>query len=120
VGGQNMCKVISLKSRMQLGGSDCKENDEIANRKGEYIGMLPLKVAKDLRELQDNLNIEVIQINQLTEEFEEHHKLYLYEIGTILKKYHYIVNSYNPETKQLLIGEDGHMWVVNNYDLNLK
>lgn len=105
---------------MQLGGSDSKETDEIASGEGEYIGMLPLKVAKELRELQDNLNLEVIQINQLTEEFEEHHKQYLYEIGTTLKKYNYIIHSYNPETKQLLIGEDGHMWVVNNSDLNLK
>lgn len=53
-----MCKVISLKSRMQLCGSDCKKTDEIASRKGEYIGILPLKVAKELRELQDNFNIE--------------------------------------------------------------
>ena len=36
-----MCKVISLNSRMQLGGSDCNENDELADRKGKYLGMLP-------------------------------------------------------------------------------
>ncbi|GCD12245.1 hypothetical protein [Clostridium tagluense] len=115
-----MSEVISLKSGKKLGGNNYKQNDEIANTKGEYIGMLPLTVAKELRELQDNLNIEEIQINQLIEEFEGHYKQYLYEIGTTLKKYNYIINSYNPETKQLLIGEDGHMWVVNDSDLNVK
>ncbi|MGV8980525.1 hypothetical protein [Clostridium sp.] len=115
-----MCKVISLKSRNQLGGNDYKKNDELASRKGDYIGMLPLTVAKELRELQANLNMEEIQINQLVEEFDEHYKQYLYEIGTTLKKYNYVTNSFNPETKQLLIGEDGHMWVVNNSDLNVK
>ena len=115
-----MCKVISLKSRKKLSEKNCNENDEIASKKGEFIGMLPLKVAKELRKLQDNLNIEVIQINQLVEIFEEHHKQYLYEIGTTLKKYNYVISSYNPQTNQLLIGEDGHMWVVNNSDLNVK
>lgn len=115
-----MCKIISLKSRNQLGGNDYKKNDKIANRHGEYIGMLPLNVAKELRVLQDNLNIEVIQLNQLTEEFEGHHKQYLYEIGTTLKKYNYATNSFNPVTNQLLIGEDGHMWVVNNNDFTVK
>lgn len=37
-----MCKIISLRSRNQLGGNDYKKNDKIANRHGEYIGMLPL------------------------------------------------------------------------------
>lgn len=63
-----MGKVISLKSGKQLGGSDSKENNELAIRKGEYIGSLPLKVAKEIRELQDKLNLEETQINQLIEE----------------------------------------------------
>ncbi|MCB2300144.1 hypothetical protein [Clostridium tagluense] len=86
-----MSEVISLKSGKKLGGNNYKQSDEIANTKGEYIGMLPLTVAKELRELQDNLNIEEIQINQLIEEFEGHYKQYLYEIGTTLKKYNYII-----------------------------
>lgn len=115
-----MGKVISLKSGKQLGGSDSKENDELASRKGEYIGSLPLKVAKEIREFQDKLSVEQIYINQLIEEFEEHYKQYIYEINSNLTKFNYVIKSFNHETENLLIGEDGHMWIVKNSDLNIK
>ena len=35
-------------------------------------------------------------------------------------KYNYVIKPYNLETDQLLIGEDGHMWVVKSSDLNVK
>ncbi|GKU29334.1 hypothetical protein [Clostridium folliculivorans] len=115
-----MSKVINLKSRKHLGRNDYKETDELASKKGKYIGALPLKVATELRELQDILIIEQIKINQLVDEFDEHFAQYIHEINAILGKNNHVIKSYNYETENLLIGEDGHMWIVKNSDLNVK
>lgn len=107
-----MGKVISLKSRSLLGGCDTKENDELVNREGEYIGVLTPDNTKLFRGMIDTLDQELIRINQLTEEFNEHYQNYINKLTYVINKYNYVVKSYNPETERLFIGEDGHMWIV--------
>jgi hypothetical protein len=107
-----MAKVISLKSREQLGGCDYKENDELVDREGEYIGALTLKDTKLFRDIQDMLDQELIRINQLTEKFDEHYQDYVNKLNYIFSKYKYVIKSYNPKVERLFIGVDGHMWIV--------
>lgn len=111
-----MGKVISLKTGKLLGGNDYEETSEVVRRKGVYIGVLPLKVAKQIREIQQKLIVEQIQIDQLIEEFDEHYSQYANEINNNLIEDGYAVKSFNQETENLLIGEDGHMWIVKNSD----
>lgn len=112
-----MGKVISLKSRMQLGGSDFKENDELVSKKGFYIGVLTESLTKELRAMQNMLEAEQIKINQLTEEYTYGYNEYISKINYVLLKYNHIVKSYNPEIEALCIGEDGHMWLIKHDDI---
>lgn len=107
-----MAKVISFKSRSCLGGCDTKENDELVNSKGYYIGVLTPSNTKKFRAMQDELNLKKIYINQLVEEFEEGYRKYYQELSYVLSEYKYIVRSFDPEKESLFIGEDGHMWIV--------
>jgi hypothetical protein len=112
IGGIKMGKVISLKSREQLGGCDSKENDELVNKEGEYIGVLTPAHTKLFRDMMSTLDQELIRINQLTEEHDEHYHQYINELNYVFTRYKYVIKSYNPETERLFIGEDGHMWII--------
>jgi uncharacterized protein YfbU (UPF0304 family) len=115
-----MAKVISFKSRDYLGGCDTKENDELVEKKGYYIGVLTPSNTEKFRALQEKLELQRIQINQLIEEFDEGYSKYYQELNYILSNYNYIVKSYNREEEKLFIGEDGHMWIVKKDCLDAK
>lgn len=107
-----MGKVISLKSREQLGGCDSKENDDLVNRDGEYIGVLTPTRTKLFRDMMSTLDQKLIKINQLTEEYNEHYQEYINELNYVFIRYKYVIKSYNPEIERLFIGKDGHMWII--------
>lgn len=109
--GSKMAKILSLKTRKQLGGQDFEENDRLVTEKGFYIGVLPKDEAAYFRNLQEELVNLQVKINQLNEEFEAVYGRYLKDIQYTLIRFKYISN-FDPETEQLFIGEDGHMWTV--------
>jgi len=115
-----MGKVISLKSGAQLGGCDFKENDEFVMSKGEYIGVLSSNNTKVFRDMLDTLDNEQIEINRLTEEFNEHYEHFIEKINYVLSTRTYVIKSLNPETQSLYIGEDGHMWIVGKANSEVK
>lgn len=106
-----MAKILSLKTRKLLGGQDFEENDRLVTEKGLYIGVLPKAEAAYFRNSQDELVNRQVKINQLTEEFEAVYGRYLNGIQHTLIRFKYISN-FDPETEELFIGEDGHMWTI--------
>lgn len=112
-----MAKVISFKSRDYLGGCDTKENDELINKKGYYIGVLTPSNTEKFRAMQEKLELQRIHINRLIEDFDEGCSKYCQDLNYILSSYNYIVRSYDPEEERLFIGKDGHMWIVKRDNL---
>ena len=110
-GGSKMAKILSLKTGKQLGGQDFEENDRLVTEKGFHIGVLPKDEVAYFRNLQEELVNRQVKINQLNEEFEAVYVRYLNDIQHTLIRFKYISN-FDPETEELFIGEDGHMWTV--------
>ena len=107
-----MAKVISIKSRKELGLQDFAKNRALVEKKGRYLGNLPSSEAAAVRHWQDALIIINDQINELLQDYHASYDQYLEYIKNI---FHYlrISGTFNPALETLFINEDdGHIWSV--------
>lgn len=106
-----MNNVYSFRTKKQLGKQDTKANDELAS-KGRYVGCLPNEDAVDMRAQQDKLIVEQQQINELIEDFDWHYSEYMINVCKVLTYLGVDLSTFDTATDKLMIGEDGHVWII--------
>ena len=88
-------------------------NDKKASD-GIYIGCLPNTKTVMIRNFQDKLLCEQQQIELLQKEFEMDWSIYLLDVIDILKFFKVNMNcmKFTVGVDRLMVGEDGHTWIV--------
>ena len=107
-----MVKVISVRSGKRLNKHDFAANDKLAKEEGRYLGVLPSEDAEFMRVWHDRLTCEKAQIDELIEEYEKNYLQYLKDLTSVFLYLGFKPEDFNPEKEQILISEDGHIWVV--------
>lgn len=113
-----MAKIYSLQTKKELGKQDTKANDKLAEEKGTYIGCLPKDDAEALRTYQEIIIVKQQKIDELLKDFHEDYTQYLANVADVLIYFKVDPKTYNPIDDTLLIGEDGHVWVVKGGNIN--
>jgi hypothetical protein len=106
-----MGDVVSLHTKQQLGKQDTVANDKLAE-KGTYIGCLPKLEAEMIRSTQGTLGTKKALIDELIDEFDKGYTDYLINVCKILSFLGQSIASFNSATDDLMVGEDGHVWIT--------
>lgn len=109
----NVVDFFSKQSFSEITVKDFQTNDDLTEKYGVYLRCILKKDANLIRSLMGDLEFKREQINHLTEEWERAY----FEHQEFLKYYLNLLN--NPITKRIniekdavMIGEDGHIWVI--------
>lgn len=116
----NVVDFFTKQSYTAITAQDFHRNNTMTEEMGVYLGCLVQSHASRLRSLIADLEFKRVQLDQLTEEWErlndekelllQHCFNYLNNPGT---------KNINLEDDEMMIAENGHIWVIYNYDKNI-
>ncbi len=113
----NVVDFFSKQSYSEITTKKSHNNDELTEKFGVYLGCLMKKDTIAIRNLIGELEFKSEQINQLTTEWErlysEHQELLHYCLDFLKNPRTKDINS---EKDYVMISEDGHTWVIYDYE----
>lgn len=105
-------KVIDLFSKKTAGEvrQDEEKNTQLVEDHGRYVGSVSKQKADEIRSRIQYLDDREAQIDAMIQSWELHQAEHLEELQRIIITKG--VTSYDPEFEDVVISEDGHMWIV--------
>lgn len=107
-------KIIDFFSRrnMEDDGQDIEKNTKTIEENGKYLGSLPKEQGDRLRKENTRLKSRQEQIDAMAYHWANDYNTHLEDMLNQLKKNKVTLKNFDPETHDLYIDEDGHLWAV--------
>lgn len=107
-------KVVDMFSRtaMDVNQQNTKANDKLTEEHGRYIGSVHKDTAEEIRNRMQSLNSRSMQIEAMIQGWETDYKAHMLNLYSIMKMLGVKVEDFNPQTQEVMISENGDMWIV--------
>ncbi len=112
----NVYDFYSKKNMQDLAKVDYQGNEEAVEELGRYVGNLPKRETKEVRNLIQQLTVKKAQIDAMIQEWDTLYQGYSYMLVGVLVTLNVTEGQFNPDRDDIYVGEDGHVWIVNRED----